>query len=156
MDEYLSCISMLPSSSTDYWWVYNVCHSDTSTDQLKVPFPVTSHIILSINHNWFQSVFSFSNETNFINYIFSLSYNLSLDYLWPWYVTFDLINKWRFLCCIYDTSLVEIHHSMWTVWLNVNFFYRRQQQQRTDNSGETYPDVSFLLRQATQKSNTYK
>ena len=45
-------------------------------------------------------------------YIFSLSYNLTSDDLWPWYVTFDLINKWGFSCCIYGPSLVEIHQSM--------------------------------------------
>ena len=45
-------------------------------------------------------------------YIFSLSYNLTSDDLWHWYVNFDLINKWGFPCCIYDPTLVEIHQSM--------------------------------------------
>ena len=45
--------------------------------------------------------------------IFSLSYNLTSDDLWPWYVTFDLINNWGLPCCIYDLTLVEIHRSMW-------------------------------------------
>ena len=48
-------------------------------------------------------------------HIFSLSYNLTSDDLWPWYVTFDLINKWGFPCCIYDPTLVEIHQSIWKV-----------------------------------------
>ena len=55
-------------------------------------------------------------------HIFSLSYNLTSDDLWPSYVTFDFINKYGFLCCIYDPTLVEIHQSMWTVEPNVNLF----------------------------------
>ena len=55
-------------------------------------------------------------------HIFSLSYNLTSDDLWPWYVTFDLINKWGFPCCIYDPTLVEIHQSMWKLAPNVNLF----------------------------------
>ena len=54
--------------------------------------------------------------------IFSLSYNLTSDYLWPWYVTFNLINKWGFPCCIYDPTLVEIRQSMWKLEPNVNLF----------------------------------
>ena len=46
-------------------------------------------------------------------YIFSPSSNLTSDDLWPQYVTFDLINKWRFPCYIFDPNLVEIHQSMW-------------------------------------------
>ena len=65
-------------------------------------------------------------------HIFSFSFNLSSDDLWPWYVTFDLINKWRFPCCIYGPTLVEIHWSMWKVEPNVNLFCfhnnNRQQQ----------------------------
>ena len=133
-----------------------------------------SHII-SINQLWFKSNFSFSNEaiftlsynltsddlwpwyitfdcvnicrfTYFINkpslvqiglqlfkwghfHIFSLSYNLTSDDLWPWYMTFDLINKWGFPCCICDPTLVEIHQSMWKIKPNVNPFHNRQQQQ---------------------------
>ena len=52
--------------------------------------------------------------------IFSLSYNLTLDDLWPWYVTFDLINKCGFPCCIYDSTLVEIHQSIRKLEPNVN------------------------------------
>ena len=58
--------------------------------------------------------------------IFSLSYNLTSDDLWPWYVTFDPINKWGFPCCIYDPTLVEIHQSMWKLEPNVNLFSQQQ------------------------------
>ena len=51
-----------------------------------------------------------------------LSYNLTSYDLWPWYVTYDLINKCGFLCCTYDPSLVEIHQSMRKVEANVNPF----------------------------------
>ena len=60
-------------------------------------------------------------------HIFSLSYNLTSDDLWPWYMTFDLINKWGFPCCIYDPTLVQIHQSMWKIEPNVNPFHNRQQ-----------------------------
>ena len=82
-------------------------------------------------------------------HIFSLSYNLTSDDLWPWYVTFNLTNKWGFPCCIYDPTLVEIHRSMWKLEPNVNLF--SQQTTSTDNSGQSDPYVSFLVRQATQK-----
>ena len=56
-------------------------------------------------------------------FIFNLFYNLTSYNLWPWYVTFDLINKWGFPCCTYDsTSLVEIHQSMRKWHANVNPF----------------------------------
>ena len=73
-------------------------------------------------------------------HIFSLSYNLTSDDLWCWYVTFDLINKWGFPCCIYDPTLVEIHQRMWKLQPNVHLFSKqttadnnitRQQQQQT-------------------------
>ena len=63
-------------------------------------------------------------------HIFSLSYNLISDDLWTWYMTFDLINKWGFPCCIYDPTLVEIHQSMWKLEPNVNPF---PQQTTTSN-----------------------
>ena len=68
-------------------------------------------------------------------HIFSLSYNLTSDDLWPWHMTFDLINKWGFPCCIYDPTLVEIHQSMWKIEINVNPFFTtdyRQQQTIAD------------------------
>ena len=69
-------------------------------------------------------------------HIFSLSYNLTSDDLWPWYMTFDLINKWGFPFCIYDPFLVEIHQSMWKIEPNVNpFFHNRQQQQTKGDKG---------------------
>ena len=132
--------------------------------------------IISINQVWFKSDFNFSNEaiftlsynltsddfwpwymtfdcmniwrfTYFFNkpslvqiglqlfkwghfHIFSLSYNLISDNLWPWYMTFDLICKWGFQCCTYDPNLVEIHQSMWKIEPNVNLFHNRQQQQQ--------------------------
>ena len=88
-------------------------------------------------------------------HIFSLPYNLTLDELWPWYVTFDLINKWGFPCCIYDPTLVEIHQSMWKVEPNVNPFSQQETTTKNNNSGQSDPYVSFLLRQATQKLQTH-
>ena len=81
-----------------------------------------SHII-SINQVWFKLVFNFSNEAIFT------SYNLTSDDLWSWYMTFDLINKWGFPCCIYDPTLVEIHQIMWNIEPNINPFHNR-----TDNN----------------------
>ena len=79
-------------------------------------------------------------------HIFSLSYNLTLEDLWPWYVTFDLINKWGFPCCIYDQTLVEIHQSMWKVEPNVNPIYNNNNRQwTTDNRGQIDHYVSFML-----------
>ena len=158
----------------------------------------SSHII-SINQIWFKSNFNFSNEAIFslsynlssddlwpwymtsdhmniwrlpyyINkpslvpigfqlfkwghfHIFNQSYNLISDDLWPWYVTFNFINKWGFPCCIYDPTLVEIHQSMWKIEPNINLF---SQQTTTYNSPQSDPYVSFLLRQAscnTKKKN---
>ena len=97
-------------------------------------------------------------------HIFSLSYNLTPDDLWPWYMTFDLINKWGFPCCIYDPILVEIYQSLWKIEPNVNPFFttdNNNKQQGTKwslcvfpaKAGDTKSDpyVSFLLRQVTQK-----
>ena len=42
-------------------------------------------------------------------YIFSPSYNMNLDDLWPWYMTFDCMNiTWRFPYYINKLSLVPI------------------------------------------------
>ena len=78
-------------------------------------------------------------------------YNLTSDDLWPWYVTFDLINKWGFLCCIYDPTLVEIHQTMWKVESNVNLFSQQQTTTVNNNRGQSDPYVSFQQRQVTQK-----
>ena len=68
-------------------------------------------------------------------HIFSLSYNLTSDDLWPWYDLWP-INKWGFPCCIYDPTLVEIHQSMWRVEPNVNLF---SQQQTTTTVDKVIP-----------------
>ena len=78
-----------------------------------------SHII-SINQVWFQLDFQLFKWGHF--YIFSLSYNLTSDDLWPWYVTFHFIKKWGFPRCIYDPTLVEIHQSMWKLEPTVKLF----------------------------------
>ena len=75
--------------------------------------------------------------------IFSLSYNLNSDDLWPWYMTFDLINKWGFPCCIYDPTLVENHQSMWKIEPNVNPFSQQTTLTTTDYSGQSDPYVSI-------------
>ena len=72
-------------------------------------------------------------------HIFSLSYNLTSDGLWPWYMTFDLINKWEFPCCIYDPTLVEIHQSMWKIEPNVNPFFT------TDNNNNRQQGTKWFL-----------
>ena len=41
-------------------------------------------------------------------HIFSLSFNLTSDDLWPWYMTFDCMNIWRFTYYINNPSLVQI------------------------------------------------
>ena len=45
-------------------------------------------------------------------HIFSLSYNLTSDDLWPWYMTFDRMNIWRFPYYINKPSLVQIRHQL--------------------------------------------
>ena len=76
-------------------------------------------------------------------HIFSLSYNLTSNDLWPWYMTFDLINKWGFPCCIYDPTLVKIHQSMWKIEPNVNPLSQQttttttnRQHQQTTTTGD--------------------
>ena len=69
-------------------------------------WPLTSLLykgshVASMTQVWFQLDFNFSNESNFTFsayfkweqfYIFSLSYNLTSDDLWPWYVTLNLLT----------------------------------------------------------------
>ena len=74
-------------------------------------------------------------------HIFSLSYNLTSDDLWPWCVTFDRINKWRFPCCTFDPTLVEIHESIWKFEPNVNQF---SQQTTTTETTTTTGDKVIL------------
>ena len=63
---------------------------------------------------------------------------------------FVLINKWGFLCCIYDPTLVEIHQSMWKIEPNVKLFSQQTTPDNTREQSDSY--VSFLQRQATQKN----
>ena len=73
-------------------------------------------------------------------HIFILSYNLTSDDLWPWHVTFDLINKWGSPCWINDPTLDEIHQSMWKIEPNVNpFFTTDNRQQWTKWSQCVFP-----------------
>ena len=81
-------------------------------------------------------------------HIFSLFYNLTSDDHWPWYVTFDLINKRGFPWCIYDPTLNEIHQSMWKVEPNVNLFSQQQQTTDNNNSEQSDPYVFFLAAKA--------
>jgi hypothetical protein len=71
----------------------------------------SSHVASMIKR-WLQLDFNFSNETNFT----LAAYNLTLHDLWPWYVTLDLINIWRFPWCIYDPRLVAIGLCMKKIW----------------------------------------
>ena len=41
-------------------------------------------------------------------HVYSLSYNLTSDDLWPWYMTFDRMNIWGFSYYINNPSLVSI------------------------------------------------
>ena len=88
-------------------------------------------------------------------HILNLSYNLTSDDLWPWYMTFDLINKWGLPCCIYDSTLVEIHRRMWKIEPNVNLFFKTTELQWTKwslslcvfpaNAGDTKKQQVFVL-----------
>ena len=60
----------------------------------------------SMTKVWLHLDFMFSEEANFM--FFSLSYNLTWDDLWPWNVTFDIMNIYRFPYCSYDPSLIAI------------------------------------------------
>ena len=84
-------------------------------------------------------------------HIFSLSYNLTSDDLWPWHMTSDLINKWGFPCCIYDPTLVEIYQSMWKIEPNVNPF--SQQTTPTTTTRQSDPCVFPAKAVDTKKGN---
>ena len=183
----------------DLRWLLTLICDLWPHEHIKVPYYINKSSLVQI---WLQ-LFKWDHF-----HIFSLSYNLTSDDLWPWYMTFDHMDIWRFPycinkpslvpiglqlfkrghfhifnlslqldlrwpltlicdlwhhqqmgfpCCIYEPTLVEIHQSMWKLEPNVNLFSQQQQQttykrQRQDNnSGQTDPYVSFLLRQATQK-----
>ena len=118
------------------------------------------HIKL-IDQVWFKLGINFSNGAIFTFIVYLTT--------WP-QMTFDLdmwpssINKWGFPCCIYAPTLVEIHQSMWKLEPNVNLFSQQQTTRllvqtrptENNNSGQSDPYVSFLLRQATKKKkNTF-
>ena len=89
-------------------------------------------------------------------HILSLSYNLTSDDLWPWYMTFDLINKWGFPCCIYDPTLFEIHQSMWKIEPNVNPFSQQttdinNKQQQTSTTGTKWSLRIFPVKAGNTK-----
>ena len=54
-------------------------------------------------------------------HIFSLSYNLTSDDIWPWYMTFDHMNIWRFPYYINKPSLVPIGLQLFK-WGNFHIF----------------------------------
>ena len=51
-DKDQSCTSLLFSSNIDKWLVKNICKSDTSAGQLKVPSPATGHIWQEVPVSW--------------------------------------------------------------------------------------------------------
>ena len=71
-------------------------------------------------------------------------------------MTFDLVNKCEFPCCIYGPTWWTLKsQSMWKLEPNVHFNLflqqtNRQQHQWGQSGGQSDPYVSFLLRQATQ------
>ena len=106
-----------------------------------------SHII-SINQLWFKSDFNFSNEA-----IFTFS-----AYFTTWLqMTFDL-DIWPLTSLTNEGSHVA---SMTQLWLKsikacgresqMLILFHDRHQPSTDNSGQSDPYVSFLLRQATQE-----
>ena len=112
---WLVCRNLMGSYEFVLWWC-------------EVPYCINKPSLVPIRLKLFKWGHFYIKWGNF--YIFSLSYNLTSDDLWPWYVTSDFINKWGFPCCIYDPTLVKIHQSMWKVEPNVNLF---SQQKTTDN-----------------------
>ena len=75
---------------------------------------------------------------------FILSYNLNSYDLWPWYVIFDITNKWGFPCCIYDPTLVEILQSMCR--LHNPFSRQHRQQQWRNRSLCVFPAIGWRHR----------
>ena len=55
-------------------------------------------------------------------HIFSLPYNLTSDDLWPWFMTFDQMNIWRFPYYINKPSLVPIGLQLFK-WCHFYIFY---------------------------------
>ena len=56
VDNDQNCISLLSSSSIYFWWVYNVCESDTSAGDLGTFCCNESHVIKIVNLQEFQRV----------------------------------------------------------------------------------------------------
>ena len=113
-----------PILQLDLRWPLTLVYDLWPHEHIKVPIWFPYHINKpSLVPIWLQ-LFKWGHF-----HIFSLSYILTSDDLWPWYVIFHLINKWGFPCYIYDPTLVEIHYSLWKLEPNVNLF----SQQTTDN-----------------------
>ena len=95
-------------------------------------------------HIYQQTKFGSNRTSTFLNEtIFTFSAYLTT---WP-QMTFD-VDIWP----LTSSTFVEIHQSMWKIEPNVNPFSQQTTKTKaTDNSGQSDPYVSFLLRQATQK-----
>ena len=101
-----------------------------------------SHIT-SIHQVWFKSDFNFSNEAIFTFSAYLTTWpQMTFGILWYMWALKLSTNEGSHVASI--TQLVELHQSTWKLEPNVNPF--SQQQQTTVDT-----DVSFLLRQATQK-----
>ena len=85
-----------PILQLDLWWPLTAW-----TYKARVPYCINKPSLVPIGLQLFK-------RGHFR--IFSLSYNLTSDDIWPWYVTFDLINKWGFPCCIYDPPSLKSKH----------------------------------------------
>ena len=74
---------------------------------------------------------------------------LQLDLRWPLTLICDLWlhQQMSVPMLIYDPTLVEIHQSMWKWSQMLTLFHNNN----VNNSGQSDPYVSFLLRQVTQK-----
>ena len=71
---------------------------------------------------WFKSDFYFSNETIFTFLAYLTTW--PQDALWPWYMTSDWMNIWRFPYYINKPSLVLIGPQLIKFVLNAVFFQR--------------------------------
>ena len=124
------------------------CHEMYTFHNRRSPIRTTYNACkLAIGVRVLNSIclFNFSHEATFKFLVYLKTWPQMT--FWPWYVTFDLINKWGFQCCIYDWTLAEIHQGMWKLEPNINLFHnsQRRQQQWTKRFY-----VFFLLRQETQ------
>ena len=108
--------------------------------------------ILSINQVWFKSDFQLFKWGHF--HIFSLFYNVTSDDLWPWYIymTLDLISKWGFPCCIYDPTLIEIHHNMWKINQMLTLFSQQTRDNNNRQQGTKWSLCVFPAKASNTKS----